>query len=318
MYDFADELAASLDFRADLENKLVRRFAALGIEVESVAVVLNRFGRYVVTVVRKKRGEDVKSATARAIGTAISHELEQAMELAHAIPKGNSVHLKYCEQSKFSVQSGVAKMKKTHAKESGDSFSLMKLGDSRFVAALSDGMGSGTRARRESETAIELMEELMERAFEKEIALRLINMALLENANDELFTTLDICLLDLNSGAAEFMKIGAARSYILRNGVAEAEPIGHWTLPVGILETVDIDVQKTQLAHGDVIVMMTDGVAESQKGDGGWLADLLAELPTNDPQALADAVLTASAQNYGGEVGDDIMVLVLRLAKRRH
>ena len=270
-----------------------------------------------VTVTRKKRGDDVKSATARAICTAISHELGLAMELVRATPRANSVHLEYNVQSKFSVQSGVAKLKKTNAKESGDSFSLMKLDDGRFVAALSDGMGSGTRARMESETAIELLEELMERGFEKEIALQLINMALLENAHDELFTTLDICLLDLNSGSAEFMKIGAALSYLLQNGRAEPEPIGHWTLPVGILESVDIDIQKRELRHGDVIIMMTDGVVESQKGDGGWLADMLADMPTNDPQAMADAVLAAAAQNYGSEIGDDIMVVVVRIVKRR-
>jgi stage II sporulation protein E len=136
-------------------------------------------------------------------------------------------------------------------------------------------------------------------------------------SGDESFSTLDICLLDMNTGRAEFVKIGAAVSYLVRHGRVEA--IGSWTLPVGILDSIDVDVQKKQLTHGDIIVMMTDGVTDSQKNGlkaGMWIENLLANLSIGNPQDIAEELLAAAVGNYQDAAGDDMTVLVLRILER--
>lgn len=307
MEAFGEEVAASLNFRRDLEDKLIREFSKLGFEAESVAVSQSRAGRFEVCFTGKNRG-------AREIGTIISQALGKKMALTAETRLGHSVRLTYCQQAKFCVQSGVDRANKAYGRESGDSFSLLQLTGGRFVAALSDGMGSGARAREESEAAIELLEELMERGFQKDIAVSLINSALLTKSDEEFFATLDICLLDTDSGMAEFVKIGAARSYLIRRGKVEA--IGCWTLPAGILEAVDVDVQSKQLRHGDIVVMITDGVADSAKG--AWMEDLLENLPVGSVQETAEHVLAAARENWGGEILDDMTVLVLRMLETRN
>ncbi|MCL2397795.1 MAG: stage II sporulation protein E [Defluviitaleaceae bacterium] len=312
MYEFAGELAATLDFRQELENRIIREFGKLRIEVENVIVVENRRGKYEISLSRKGRGSKKQD---KEIGQLLSGVVRRKMELAEERLAGHMVRLSYVEQQKFYIQSGVAKANKDMAGQSGDSFSLVQLRGGRCIAALSDGMGSGARAKEESEATIELLEELMERGFQKDIALRLINSALLLKSSDEFFSTLDICLLDMNSGMVEFVKIGAACSYLLRG--EEVEAIGSWTLPVGILETIDVDVHEKQLQHGDIVVMMTDGVADSLKGaDSFWIEELLVELPKNNPQDIAECILDAARENYRGVVGDDMTVLVLRAMVR--
>jgi len=315
MYEFASELDATLNFRKELENKVIGELEKLRIEVENVIVIENRRGKCEISL-STRRTDDPRLV--RDIGTALSHVAGRRMELVEERFEGRMVRMEFFERHKYYVHSGIAKAGKGGlATESGDSFSLVQLRDGRCVAALSDGMGSGKRAKDESEMAIELLEELMERGFEQEITLRLINSALLMKSGDESFSTLDICVLDMNTGHAEFIKIGAATSYLLRHG--EATAIGSWTLPVGILDNIDIDVQQKQLAHGDIIVMMTDGVADSHTGAARahiWVEGLLEGLPTGNPQDIADEILAVAQANYGDEAGDDMTVLVLRVLER--
>ena len=313
MHEFAAELDIALDFRKDIENRIVSEFAKKGRVVENVSATENADGKIEVYISKKGRPDEKKW---QEIATLLSEILGRKMELFEEKTMGRLCYLHFKEQQKFYIQSGVAKASKANAKESGDSFSLVQLKDGCFVAALSDGMGSGSRAKEESEAAIELLEELMERGFQKDIALRLINSALLLKSNDEFFSTLDICFMDINSGRAEFIKIGAACSYILRRG--EVETIGNWTLPVGILENIDIDVHETQLSHGDVIVMMTDGVTDSVKNQAGiWVEESLKKLPKKNPQELADHILDIARENYAGNVRDDMTVMAVRILKQR-
>ncbi|MDR2166409.1 MAG: stage II sporulation protein E [Clostridiales bacterium] len=314
MYEFAVEISAILNFQKELEDRILREFAKEKVEVENLIVIENTLGKYEINLARRGRRGETKFA--KHIGEVISRAVGRQMELLEERFAGRVVRLSYHEKQKFYIHSGIAKVNKELASESGDSFSLIQLRDGRCVAALSDGMGSGAKAREGSEAAIELLEELMEKGFKKDIAIKLINSALLLKSHDEFFSTLDICLIDLNSGLAEFIKIGASASYLLRHG--EVEALGSWTLPVGILESVEIDTCERQLSHGDIIVMTTDGVADSVKdGEDDWLRELLARMNLRNPQDIADHILEEGKRNYGRHIGDDMTVLVLRILDRK-
>ncbi|MCL2575424.1 MAG: stage II sporulation protein E [Defluviitaleaceae bacterium] len=314
MYEFAIEVDAILNVQKDAENRILREFAKQNVEVDNLIVIENTLGKYEVSLTRK--GGRGQTKYAKHIAEVISHAIGRQMELANERFAGRTVHLSYYEKQKFYIHSGVAKTGKDYSNDSGDSFSLIQLRDGRLIAALSDGMGSGLRAKDGSEATIELLEELMEKGFKKDIAIKLINSALLLKSQDEFFSTLDICMIDLNNGLAEFMKIGASASYLLRDG--KVEQIGSWTLPVGILDTVEIDTCERYLSHSDIVVMVTDGVADSVKdGQDDWLQDLLEELTIRNPQDIADYILEKGKRNYGRHITDDMTVLVLRILDRK-
>ncbi|MCL2854347.1 MAG: stage II sporulation protein E [Defluviitaleaceae bacterium] len=313
MYEFAVELSTILNFQKEMEDRILQEFTKEKVEVENLIVIENTLGKYEISITRKGRRGQPKCAGQ--IGEIISRLTGRQMELAEEKYAGRIVHLNYLEREKFYINSGIAKTCKGHATQSGDSFSLVQLRDGRLIAALSDGMGSGQKAKEGSEAAIELLEELMEKGFKKDIAIKLINSALLLKSSEEFFSTLDICVVDLNTGLSEFMKIGASASYLLRDG--KAETIGSWTLPVGILETVEIDTCQRYISHGDIIVMVTDGVADSvSNGEDGWLIRILESLTLKNPQDIANHILEEAKRNYAHQIKDDMTVLVLRILNR--
>jgi stage II sporulation protein E len=217
------------------------------------------------------------------------------------------------EEQQFCLTSAVARAAKDGGKECGDSYSFMELKNGQCILALSDGMGSGRKAMEESAAAIDLLEEFVETGFDKDTAVKMINSVLLLKFNDESFSTLDICSVDLYSGEAEFMKIGASSTFLVRNG--EVSVIRSWSLPVGILNNVDLDITKKQLKDGDMLVMVTDGVLDAAGDDedkDDWVADALRNMTAKNPQDVADLLISAAKAKSGGAANDDMTVLASR------
>ena len=77
--------------------------------------------------------------------------------------------------------------------------------------SLSDGMGSGETAARESRQAVEMTEQLLETGFSPRAALKLVNTVLLLSGAEQHPATLDLSCVDLHTGVLESMKLGLCR-----------------------------------------------------------------------------------------------------------
>ena len=202
---------------------------------------------------------------------------------------------------------GAALRPKEGESVSGDSMTHFETADARLCLLLSDGMGSGAEARRESALAVRLLERFLRAGVEAPGALKTLNSALTLRAEvSESFTTIDLLLLSLRSGAAEIYKYGAAPSYVKRG--SRVRRVTCSCLPAG-LQSPDTrpETTKLQLAARTFFVMLTDGVADVN--DDEWLRTLLAEWRGDDPQALASAILAAGRERRG--LSDDGGVIVL-------
>ena len=82
------------------------------------------------------------------------------------------------EDVKFQVLYGVGRITKEQESISGDNYSVL-CENGQFVLCLSDGMGSGIEANRESETVVELFEQFLRAGFPRIMAARMINSMLL-------------------------------------------------------------------------------------------------------------------------------------------
>ncbi len=129
---------------------------------------------------------------------------------------------------------------------------------------ISDGMGDGPLARQESRTAVTLLEQMLRAGFDKDVTVHTINAVLALRSQGEAFATVDMALLDLYTGQAELIKIGASASYHRRGD--KVDVIRATTLPAGILANIEVDTQKLALTSGDILVMLSDGVLEGQDG----------------------------------------------------
>lgn len=191
----------------------------------------------------------------------------------------------------------------------GDCLSDFETENGRLCLLLSDGMGSGEGAHRESAMAVRLLERFLRAGIDAAPALRTVNSALtLRAETTDSFTTIDLLSLSLQSGEGELYKYGAAPSYIKRGG--KVRRLSSRGLPAG-LQSGDMppETVRVQLQRGSFFVMVTDGVADST--DDEWLQNLLAGWEGDNPQLLAAAILADSREKRGET--DDASVLALYL-----
>ncbi len=226
---------------------------------------------------------------------------------------GGKCILRLIEENKYRLTVATAACPKQEGGISGDSASFLETASGISVIALSDGMGSGIVAREESKSTIELLEQFIEAGFEKELAINMINSVLLLRSAQEKFATLDICTVNLYTAKAEFMKMGAAAAYILRDGKIMA--IRSETLPIGILQHISMEKNDMVLKHNDMVLLMTDGVMEAvteEQEDVVWLTSLFETFYSSNPQDVADYILQEAQKKVKENKKDDMTVIAGR------
>jgi stage II sporulation protein E len=304
----SDEIDMSLRFHEGLEEEMIMALLKQKIEVTSVIVLEDNSRRYRVSINHKPCIG--KKACASEILPVLNAVLKRKMRVeGGACDIQNGVcHARFMEEQKFRIASGVAFRAKS-SRGSGDSYSAMELRNGSCLLVLSDGMGSGERAKRESAATVGLLEDFIESGFDKELAVRMINSVLVLKSSEESFSTLDICSVDMYTGRAEFIKIGAAETFILRDG--HVSVISSASLPIGMLNDVDLEITERELKHGDIILMLTDGVTSASEED--WLKPALKNCRYTSPQDLADHLLSEAEKHSRDGPKDDMTILAARV-----
>lgn len=217
------------------------------------------------------------------------------------------------EDTAFYALPGIATRKKNGSTISGDNFVMFEQDNGMYHVCLSDGMGSGSSASRESELVVELLQKFIEAGFRKDTAIKMMNSAMVIQGEEESFSTLDYASIDMYSGMLELIKIGAAATFIKsRDGV---ECLSEGSLPAGVELEQEIVAQKRQLESGDFLVMVTDGVLEylHAKNQESCFCTLLEQMNSENAGAMAQDILEKVLQSTGGYAVDDMTVLVIGL-----
>lgn len=229
---------------------------------------------------------------------------------ARSILTKEPAHLTVYEDTVFYTMNGISSKKKNGSVVSGDNFTMFSLEDGRFFICLSDGMGSGERASKESEMVVDLFQKFMEAGFDKEIAVRMMNSAMVLQGEDNSYSTLDLAELNLYNGELELYKIGAAASFIRRG--EETECIDAGSLPAGAAMDPIPGVAQRTLQNGDFLVMVSDGVLEylHVKNPQQKFAEILSDIKTDNANVLAQKALERVLLFAGGYAMDDMTIMV--------
>ncbi len=207
---------------------------------------------------------------------------------------------------------GLSVCTKTGSISSGDTHSLTKIDEGKFLIALSDGMGSGIKAKNTSSTAISLIESFYKAGLDSKLILSMVNKVLALNTDDN-FSAMDIVSVNLFDLTADFIKIGAPYSFILTDNSIKI--IEGASLPLGILDDLTPTGCSSSLNEGNTIIMFTDGISDAF-GSSTDLIDFLRTLDNKNPQYIADNLLNRAIELDGNEVKDDMTVLAIRLFKK--
>lgn len=208
---------------------------------------------------------------------------------------------------------GKAQLSKDGNPVCGDSGDSVALGEGRQMLMISDGMGAGLPAALKSGSAVNMLTHLLEVGFDRYTAVDTVNTVLMLSGGEEAFVTLDMCIIDRYNNSAEFIKTGAAPSFIKRGG--HVQVIKNASLPVGMLQTVDKAVYQAELAPGDMVIMASDGLLDADsEQDLEWLIRLIEDNAIDDPQLMAEFLLERAVTISGGRLRDDITILTASIA----
>lgn len=306
------ELEKSMFTDERMEKKIVSGLKRKGVRVLYTNFFLNREGKYEVHITARAIQE--KCVTFQEICREISWITGHRL-----IPEGNPfqtlgkeyVTVICLEGPAFYTLQGVARIGKGCSKISGDNFTMMDLPGGRQSAALSDGMGSGERACKESTLVIELLEELLEAGFPEKTAIQMINTTLVLGREEIHYSTVDMSVFDLYTGTCEIIKAGASSTFIKHGG--KVEHLSSTSLPIGVVHKLELDSVVRKLEDGDFVIMVTDGVLDALPvGEQDVLLETIIQgTAMINPKEMAHHILQQVLNWTGKEPEDDMTVLVV-------
>ena len=249
-------------------------------------------------------------ADVKKIAAVASHLFGSTMMIAQRLALSQD---KFCcilrKKPYFDAAFGVASAKKAGETASGDTHSVIKVDERRFMIALSDGMGSGEYAQRISESTISLLESFYRAKMPSGTVLSTINK-LLTFSKEETFACVDIAVVDLDNGRADIVKIGSPLGFILSGNTVKV--LETHSLPLGILDTLHPDAASYELLENDTLLFLSDGITGAF-GSTTDLYEVLKKIPIHNPQQLTDLLLEQALAAYGGVAKDDMTAVAVRL-----
>ncbi|MCM1157400.1 MAG: SpoIIE family protein phosphatase [Bacteroidales bacterium] len=309
-----DEQSAKLEL---FEGRTKERLDRLGVTVTKAVLVKDKEERNQVYVSCFVRNAHV--VTGKQMAEKISQILGKRMICVNRkedVVGNTESRFYFVEEGRFMLTTGVVRRNRKGEALCGDNFSVTKLDTQKAVLMLSDGMGSGENAYMESEQIVDLLEQLLSAGFCRELAIELLNSFISFLADGSISSTLDLTMLDFYTGIADFIKLGASTTFIKRK--ERVECIRSTSLPVGVLEQVEFDSCARKLYHGDMIVMVSDGVVDGIifEDKENYLAELIAAIDTNNAQIMAECIMQDIETMQRNGLRDDSTVLVAGVWER--
>lgn len=280
-----------------------------GIYVQDCTLLEKEDGRWKLRVKASVRNGCIATRElTKAVTTALQRKMIPQKDEKTLIGKSGNIFV-YDEEPKYQGIYGVARLVKDGAAVSGDNFSFLEPKSGRLILCLSDGMGSGAAACKESETVIELIEKFVEAGFDIDTAVRVMNSAMVMKGKEDMFSTVDISEINLYSGNCQIYKIGASATFLKKDGMVEC--MQSTSLPVGVVKRLDMEKSKKELSDGDFLVMVSDGVLEylHVPNPEQTMQEMIESIDTNNATVLAKRILERVLLFTGGSVPDDMTVL---------
>ncbi len=263
-----------------------------------------------------ERRKHIICAGEDADGTKItSPELKSGIELAAGIKlgtpeyfrRGSTVLMQCSAEARLSCEFATASSAGTDGEPSGDTAKMFESKDGRFFSLISDGMGSGEVAMETSGFVADFLTGMLAHGYSSDTVLHILN-GIIRSRGDECSATVDLFELDLITTEAQFIKSGAAASYVKRD--SSLFRIRSRTAPIGLMKAVDAERIRVEVQAGDYIIMLSDGVNQSPE-EAPWLIELLAKPAKRGLQEYAELILRTATQNAPPR--DDMTVCVVKI-----
>ena len=303
----AEELGSMNGSDPLAERRLVRYLKSLDIDADA-AVYRDGTGRVRVIIESGRlspltRHDDYLEKLSSVVGVRLCQPAEDA--------EGSS-RLTLLEAEPLAVSVGIAAMKKRGEKVSGDKGTYFKTDAGVLCVILSDGMGTGDEAAKDSCEVVAILEKFLRSGVDPAVAMKILNSVMLLRSPDSWgYATVDLMCVDLFTGDTCFYKYGAAPSYV-RSGKSIKRIKGE-TLAAGLggCDGTAPDIVRMRLRPGSTAIIASDGVIAGTEDE--WIKTLL-DKGFEDMKALARSTLKEAEKIYGAN--DDMTVVTVRVEER--
>ena len=191
------------------------------------------------------------------------------------------------------------KQRSKEAASCGDSYVKFDTKNKKYFM-VSDGMGHGFKASKESKTALLLLKDFIELGMKASDAILSCN-ALLFDKESEKFNTLDLVEYDMFDRKIYLYKNGSGSTY-LKNGKV-VKKITSSNLPLGIVENIQTEKLEIDIDN-EFVILTSDGI----KSD---LTEFLENNTIKSSKVLVEEIF----QHEGDVVEDDQTIVVINVIK---
>ncbi len=213
------------------------------------------------------------------------------------------------ESDCFSISCAALCKTKSGEQISGDTALGFSGGKGKYYLILADGMGSGKEASAQSELLIRTVRHLITGGLSISNALNIYRSAA-RFRQDNYFTTIDICAIDLCAGVAEFYKAGAFDSYHLQG--EQLNVVKGGGMPLGLSENDRLYHLGIKFEDRDYLILASDGL--SLLGDR--IGETLIRCRDDDVRTYSKNILRTIAEECDPCTCDDITIMVCKFYKK--
>lgn len=203
----------------------------------------------------------------------------------------------------------------------GDFYDFIDLGESRQGIVIGDVAGRGIAAALYLARLISDFRAAAARASQPREALERVNQQLMMRATRGLFVTMTYLVLEAQTGELCYSTGGHLPILRRKGATGEVEILyGDEGLPLGIEKDCLLADRKIQLAAGDTLLLVTDGVVEALSPDRSVfrmesLAEIFQKLDSG-AGAMVDGIFEEIGRLCPGPPGDDLTVLAITWTPR--
>ncbi|NOZ57294.1 MAG: SpoIIE family protein phosphatase [Calditrichaeota bacterium] len=200
----------------------------------------------------------------------------------------------------------------------GDLYDFVRLDEDRLGIVFGDVSGKGVPAALFMARLISDLHFHAKSGVTPDLTVKRVNEQLVERSQRGMFVTLVYAILNAATGEFTFANAGHLPLLRVQNRTGKvetiSEPVG---IPLGVRAEADYKLGKLQLEHGDLVVLLTDGVTEARDPERRLftLPNLIRELEGHwdTPQRLVDHVLSLLGRfRRGSQQTDDITLVALK------
>ena len=247
----------------------------------------------------------------------LSNILEKPMVIKLILnsSKKEKSKIKVVSTPEFNVQNSVISIAKNGEEVSGDSYLIEELQDLKHISVISDGEGNGRNASKSSKNVIDMLERLLSGGFDECGAIEIINSILKLKSDSQNSSTLDNLIIDLKTGYSQYIKLGAAPTYIIHEG--KIVTINNMNIPVGVSDNPDYLPISRKLIDKDIVVQISDGVLhEGLDISNNYFTEYLKTIDVNKTaKQITDEIYRNVLRENKNILNDDVTIIVTKIIK---